>query len=91
MRTVCLAHSARIVRRLASALRRFSGSVPGETPAWPSDDRLLWHYCCESPQRFQCFRSTIIIQSPGRRGAPTAEDIVTALKAICARRAVEAA
>lgn len=32
-----------------------------------------------------------IVQSPSRRGAPTAEDIVSALKAIYARRAVEAA
>ena len=32
-----------------------------------------------------------IVQSPSRRGAPTAEDIVAALKAIYARRAVEAA
>jgi CBS domain-containing protein len=32
-----------------------------------------------------------IVQSPSRRGAPTAEDVVAALKAIYARRAVEAA
>lgn len=32
-----------------------------------------------------------IVQAPSRRGGPTAEDIVTALKAIYARRAVEAA
>lgn len=32
-----------------------------------------------------------IVQSPSRRGAPTAEDIVAALKAIYARRVVEAA
>jgi CBS domain-containing protein len=31
-----------------------------------------------------------IVRAPGRRGAPTAEDIVAALKAIYARRAVEA-
>ena len=32
-----------------------------------------------------------ILRVPGRRGAPTAEDVVAALKAIYARRAVEAA
>lgn len=32
-----------------------------------------------------------IVQTPSRRGAPTAEDIVAALKAIYARRVVEAA
>lgn len=32
-----------------------------------------------------------IVQSPSRRGAPTAEDIVAALKAIYVRRAIEAA
>jgi CBS domain-containing protein len=32
-----------------------------------------------------------IVQAPSRRGAPTAEDIVAALKAIYARRAVEVA
>jgi hypothetical protein len=30
-----------------------------------------------------------IVQAPHRRGSPTAEDIVTALKAIYARRAVK--
>lgn len=30
-----------------------------------------------------------IVQAPHRRGGPTADDIVTAMKAVCARRAVE--
>lgn len=122
MRTVCVSDSARVFAGGPVRCAGFPAGDPGETPAWPAHDRLLWHYSCESPQRlqhhapfagsrlgqrdtmshpvFSCFADenvkTVlsiddIIQSASRRGAPTAEAILAALKALYARRAVEAA